>query len=546
MKRTNAIKRIIEAQFIASLLFISTLSFSALAYINDPKQQNYTIPSWTLYQRALSSGQSIEEAKALLVPKEYPYNINTTLNGDPASQMGVAWFTNVGVLGGVVQIVESESYYTSSFSNAQLIAAEYFAVDTVNYVSIGTERGNSNAELIASTGFTAGEKRSYISNKALASNLKPNTTYFYRVGKEDAWSPAGSFTTAKENKELFEFIYITDTQANTDANFDISKKTIEAAYQQVPNAQFLLITGDHIDSAGGLSSEWEWEQWFERAQSTWLHLPIAPTQGNHDTSPYSNLSHHFNTDNSFNIRLSDDQAKTTMQGIVYSFVYGDALFMVLSFEDYRKGEPYFAALEQWMREQVSAHSDIKWRIAAFHKTLFTGSAGHQNDSDGKIVRERFAPLFQELQIDLAIQGHDHIYQVIGVVATHGTDIIHLADAVSGQTMVPATPADGKSISANVKGIKGGIYDVSNGTLYFLNNSAGKKKYYPRSQEQMEAAFLQHGVKDYFGLFNQFGQTGEPTFSHITISTEAIDIKTYTVNDNGIAALFDAFKIVKRN
>jgi hypothetical protein len=176
--------------------------------------------------------------------------------------------------------------------------------------------------------------------------------------------------------------------------------------------------------------------------------------------------------------------------------------------------------------------------------MFTGSAGHQSDSDGKIVRDRFAPLFQELQIDLAIQGHDHVYEVIGVIAAADGTYTYLANAVSNQTIATPTPADGRSVSADVTGKSGGIYDVSNGVLYFLNNSAGKKKYYPRSQEQMEAAFPQHGVEDYFGLFNRLGQTGEPTFSRIKIDSDSIDIDTYTVDDNGEAALFDSFKIVK--
>ncbi|MCL2727594.1 MAG: metallophosphoesterase family protein [Bacteroidales bacterium] len=493
-------------------LLASALLLSAFMYVNDPQQQNYTVPSWTLYQRALQSGQSVDEAKALLVSKEFPYNINTTLNGDPTTQIGVAWFTNAGVTGGMVQIVEGNAFGASAFSNARTIAATYVAVDTINYVSLGRADGSNNsAGLMAATGFSAGEKRSYTSNKALINHLYPNTTYFYRVGKEDAWSPVGAFTTAKENKESFQFIYITDTQANTDDNFEVSQKTIEAAYEHVPDAKFVLITGDHIESAGLQSSEWEWEQWFEKMQHIWLRLPIAPTQGNHDASPFGNFEHHFNTNNTFNQKQSDDQAKTAMNGVVYSFVYGDALFMMISYEDFRKGEPYFAALEQWMREEVSAHTHIKWKIAAFHKTMFTG-AGHQNGSDGRIVRERFAPLFQELKIDLAFQGHDHVYEVIGIGTT-----------TSGE----------------------GVYDVSNGVLYFLNNSAGKKKYQPRTQEQMEAAFEQHGVNNYFELFYRLGQTGEPTFSHVTISTEAIDIATYTVNDDGTTALFDAFKIVKK-
>ena len=223
-------------------------------------------------------------------------------------------------------------------------------------------------------------------------------------------------------------------------------RQIETACQQTPDAKFLLITGDLVESSNGQSAEWEWEQWFEKMQNSWLHLPIAPAQGNHDISPFGNMFHHFNTDDSYNMQQSDAETKTAMGGTVYSFVYGDALFIVLNYEDYRKGEPYFAALEQWMRKQIAAHSDVKWRIVAFHKTMFTGSSAHQNDLDGRVVRERMAPVFQETGVDLVLQGHDHVYELIGVLTvektTDGIAFTHLPEAVSQQTIGELTRADG--------------------------------------------------------------------------------------------------------
>jgi len=279
-------------------------------------------------------------------------------------------------------------------------------------------------------------------------------------------------------------------------------------------------------------------------QSTWLRLPIVPVQGNHDQSPFNNMFHHFNTDISYNAQQSNKKAKTAMDGTVYSFVYGDALFMSINFEDMSNGEPYFSALEQWMRKQVAAHPGVKWKIAAFHRTMFTGHAGRLS-GNGMTIRERFVSVFQDLGIDLLIQGHDHMYQVIGVIAAAGTNYRHLAGAVTNQTFVTPTPANGKKNSTDVTGKRGGTFDVSNGMVFFLNNSAGKKKYYPSSKEQIEAGFSQHGITGFFDMLNKFGQTGEPTFSRVKVSTAAIDVATYTVGDSGEVALFDAFQIVKK-
>jgi hypothetical protein len=62
---------------------------------------------------------------------------------------------------------------------------------------------------------------------------------------------------------------------------------------------------------------------------------------------------------------------------------------------------------------------------------------------------------------------------------------------------------------------------------------------------MDGAIDAHGIPNYFDMFSKFGQTGDPTFSSVKISTDAISIKTYTVNDNGEASLFDEIKITRQ-
>ncbi|MDR1674878.1 MAG: hypothetical protein LBR86_00165, partial [Tannerella sp.] len=65
-----------------------------------------------------------------------------------------------------------------------------------------------------------------------------------------------------------------------------------------------------------------------------------------------------------------------------------------------------------------------------------------------------------------------------------------------------------------------------------------------SREEMDASIGKHNITSYFDMFSKFGQTGEPTFSHVRISTDAIVISTYTVDTNGNTALFDTIRIVR--
>lgn len=507
---------LMRASAIAALL--SVCSSPALAQELTLNSKNYYTPSWTKLTRLMAQMQNASQ----------PYSINMTVNGDPKTQLGFAWFTNPEIKNGKLQIVEKADASDADFANPTLtVEATSSEVKDLNYVI-----AKNKVE-----GIEANSKRSYTSHKALASKLKPATSYSFRVGNEQGWSEIGHFTTAAESyskEEGFSFIYITDTQAQNDEMFNVSQKTVHTAQKKVSNAKFVLVNGDLVETSGSKNSEWEFEQWFSTMQDVWMNYPLVVAQGNHDTSSNKNFSWHFNTDNSFNQKSA---VPTTMEGTVYSFVQGDALFLVINYEDFLK-EGYFKALADWMRAEVKAHENVKWRIATFHKNMFTGSKSHQSDGDGRLVRKNMLPVFDELNIDLALQGHDHIYEIIGPVNNNSKTLVD-GSVEEVENIVPGGTRE------NMTGKQGGVFNVENGTLYFLNNSAGKKKYEPRDEKAMIDALLAHDVENYWGLFSgKFGQTGEPTFSNIKVTSDTIFIDTYTVNDGGTASLYDSFKVIK--
>ena len=142
-----------------------------------------------------------------------------------------------------------------------------------------------------------------------------------------------------------------------------------------------------------------------------------------------------------------------------------------------------------------------------------------------------------LKFILLLRDHDHVYEVIGPIDN------------KTNTLIPGSVRDVKSVSVhstlNVNGKEGGIFDVEGGTLYFINSTAGRKRYYPYTQTQMEAGFVNHGIANYWDLFTgKFGQPGNPTFSEITVNTNEIVVDTYSANQNSQTSLYDSFKIVK--
>ena len=492
----------------------------------------YTVPSFTkmIIAREAARNDSSEvnlialsNAVENLVDKKMPYTVVATINGDPTSRMGFAWFTNAGIMSGKVQLVALADATEEDFNNETLdFEAEQTELNDLNYSVYGNKLP-----------IPANSKRSYVSHKALATGLAPNTTYSYRVGSDGAWSDIQSFKTANNNKDPFTFLYMADPQVLDDVYMATTHRASQAAANYTNDAGFLLVPGDFVETGTALNSEWEWEQLLDYAMKPVLEkLTLVPTDGNHDDSPNLNYTYHFNADASFN-----ETAATLPQfeGINYSFVYGDALFIIFSFQDYwRSG--YMESLMEWFEAQVEAHPDTKWRIISAHKNLFTGS-GHQPDSDSKLFREKMLPLIDDLEIDFFIQGHDHVYEVIGPVDSETMTVI--PGSVSEVATVDAVP------EINVTGYEGGVFDVTYGPLYFINGTAGEKRYYPYTKEEMEEDYELHEVENYWDLFTgKFGQPGEPTFSEISVSTESIVVKTYTVNNNSEASLYDEFTLVK--
>jgi hypothetical protein len=100
---------------------------------------------------------------------------------------------------------------------------------------------------------------------------------------------------------------------------------------------------------------------------------------------------------------------------VYSFRYGNVGVISLdanelSWEiqgllDYSHG-----AQLRWLEEQLQAwrhgrHADFM--VAFFHECAFSTFNGHSSDGG---VRSKLAPLFARYQVDLAVQGHNHVYE----------------------------------------------------------------------------------------------------------------------------------------
>ena len=485
--------------------------------------------------------QTMNDAIANLVDREQPYNLVANINGDPRTRMAFCWFTNAGVTDGVVQLLPMANATPEDFegltTNDQLPTTVVATATTTKPLHYGAQKSG----IIPATGLPSTTKFTYVSHKALAENLTPGTDYSWRVGYDGHWSPIAHFRTQDSAQGEYSFVYMSDSHIQDAEYVQHARWCADAVIKTVPEARFCVFPGDFVDTGTAANSEWEWERWFEEAlRPVLMKMPFVVTDGNHDDSPNINYTYHFNTDNAFNLTAT---VKPQFDGITYSFVYGDVLFLVYSKQDYWRGTYNYSTqtsayltndVGNWFKEQVALHPNTRYRVGLVHKNVFCGS-GHCKDEEGPTFRACMLPIMKECEIDLLLQGHDHTYEVIGPVNpdTRTPILSAIADR-------EAVAVDSK---VSISGYKGGTYTVDDGTLYFIGATCGRKRYSPYDRDKLESYKSKHKVNNYFDLFTgMFAQPEAPCFTKITVRADGLYFQSYTADQNGNATLLNTMTV----
>ena len=526
---------------------------------------DYTVPSYTEFLIAKKAAvadptqtklQALVDKVAALKSKEDPYNMVATINGDPKTQMAFAWFTNDSIENGAVQIVAKANANEADFEgeNVIIVPAATKRTKQLRYVGICSY-------MVVASGIPVGVKYRYISHKALATDLTPGTTYSWRVGYAGHWSDIAQFRTEDENQGEYSFLIMSDSHIMNRTYVEEARRCAKAAVKTVPEARFCCFPGDFVEDGTAANSEWEWERWFEEAMEPVIKkMPMVPTDGNHDDSPCLNYTYHFNTDNYFNLNVT---SKPQFDGITYSFVYGDVLFLVFSMQDYwresydqkyRSWSVYLSdRVTYWFRQQCHNNPDTKFRVSLAHYNLFSGS-DHSTDDDPPLFRKCMLPTFKECEIDVALQGHDHTYEVIGPVDPDKLTVV--PGSVTDTVRVHPEDNSDWGHTDNKTGLTGGTYKTDDGTFYFIGATCGHKRYYPHSRKRMEQEYTEdlsvlfdnkhHNVKNYFDLFTgMFGQPEAPTFTKITVKEDCLEFNSYTADDDeGNVTLINTMRVVR--
>ena len=336
-----------------------------------------------------------------VVPSVTQKSVFLTVGNDTSSQ-GVTWYANTADAGEVQYAVKNGDSFPENYQ-------------TVQAVSI-----------------TANDQGFY-SNQATLSNLQPGSEYVYRVVNGDTVSDTYSFKTGIDDGS-YSFAFVGDPQigASGNATSDTSGwgETLNVITSKF-NPDFLLSAGDQVNTHNNEI------QYTGYLNEVFTSLPSATSIGNHDSGSAA-YSQHFNLPNE-----SADKGITNA-GSDYWFVYENTLFIDINSNNRSNAEH-----KAFIQEAINANPNVKWKTVVFHHSIYS-TASHVNDSDIINRRNELPQIFTDLDIDVVLMGHDHVY-------------------TRTYMMNGYTPDKSQGVQSSVTN--------PTGILYLTANSASGSKYY---------------------------------------------------------------------
>lgn len=421
-----------------------------------------------------------------------PRMITMSFYEDTKTQMAFNWNTTWNTLS-TLQVVEKGQEFTQS--------------------NILEFEGTTSKSLVANDGFI---------HKVVATNLKENTAYQYRLGDKevDVWSKVGEFKTADDSKKV-EFVHISDPQGYKEEHYLAYNELLGKAFE-IANPDFLALSGDIVnDSYEDETPKLEQWEWSLTSQEEYLlNVPLMTTPGNHDAASNDYTSR-------FNHPFKEDSL--LINGSYYSFDYQGIHFVSLNTNDTINSSSNSRGLSNtqfdWLKNDLSGAKDSNFIVVMMHKGIFD-AGGHCSNVDGadydiEKLREQLAPLFTKYDVDLVLQGHDHLYSRSHPIEGYNTNEFSID--ISSKEQVNT------EVNDNIEYL---MYDNPKGTIYLNSGTASGSKYYPiinYNQEKIPIAYAD--------------SSNHRMFTKITIDEGVLYANVYKVI-NGESVLFDSFGIRK--
>ncbi|WP_284249168.1 DUF2341 domain-containing protein [Litorihabitans aurantiacus] len=426
---------------------------------------------------------------------ESPNRITTTFHGDTSTGRAFTWYSSLP--GEHTVHVSADRAFPAGAATREFPA------------TAGTSR---NGETVL---------------RAVATDLEPGREYFYRVGEATAevWSDVGTFTTAPGEGD-FSFVALTDTDAGDQAGAERGAGTMAAALAAVPDAAFLVHSGDLV---GAGDREQAWSELLDEARPSLTSTTLAPAAGGNEAASGAFRDH-------FTLETPADQDDA--RGSAYSFGYNGAHVMVLNTNDDPRsaadgGQLVTDAQLAWLRRDAAAarEAGAQWLILSMHRGAY--STGARTDAAETLaLRRALMPVVAEVGIDLVLQGEDH-------VMTRTEVLRHDPAGVEQAAAVPTTSY------TEIVGGKRIEWDVDpDGTIFLTPQTAGAAP----ADQKLARDVSAFDLESYLQLFDRTGPANSQwrdtrNFAGVTVTDDELRVDLYDVRGaSGSPRIFESFGI----
>lgn len=325
-------------------------------------------------------------------------------------------------------------------------------------------------------------------NKVTLTGLEPNTEYVYRLVNGLTVSQVYEFKT--QGTSGVNFLFVGDPQIGSRGTTNDAinwRNTVDIATTNFPNSNMLISAGDQVENN---NNEPQYLAYLSPAAMP--SLTNATVIGNHDTGSVA-YTEHFNNPNI--VSNENKVYGATTAGCNYWYTYNNVLFLHLNTNNLSTAEH-----KEFLEKAIAQNPDVSWKVVVFHHSLYSGG-GHYLGTDSADRRNALVPVFDELDIDVVLMGHDHMY-----VRTY---------IMNG--LVPD-----KS-----NGVQSSVTDPT-GVLYVTANSSTGSKYYD--------------INTYIALEHAAVKSQEysPSFANVEITQNSFKITTYRLD----LSVLDSFEILR--
>ncbi|HVK87360.1 MAG TPA: metallophosphoesterase family protein [Kofleriaceae bacterium] len=216
--------------------------------------------------------------------------------------------------------------------------------------------------------------------------LTPGTTYSYQVGSSGHYSPVYTFTTAPDvvanpdSEVVFGFV------GDSRDGYDVWAQLSELLRERSPDV--ILFSGDAVTLG---YTQFEWEEFFGRAEALLARVPLVSAHGNHEVNAVNYYAQ---------LAMPGDQEN-------FGFDYGHAHITVAN-----DSPDDLTSLTGAYRDAIAADFEAsktaRWKLLMHHQPIWSASPRHGSSTT---LQQSWMPLVDQYSIDLVLNGHDHAYEI---------------------------------------------------------------------------------------------------------------------------------------